>query len=86
MIKVMHRSGQHINIQGWPSYCIKNNKIYIYAIDNNDTFYIFIRGIAHESEQTQFTFPLLALLPTYEAERAEQPTTRDLNHEQQISA
>ena len=84
MIKVMHHSGQHIKINGWPSYCIKHNKIYLYAIDNSDTFYIFIRGIAHESDQTQFTFPLLALLPSVES--GENKRTRGKDHAQRLSA
>ena len=84
MITVMHQSGQHITINGWPSYCIKHNKIYLYAIDNSDTFYIFIRGIAHESEQTQFTFPLLALLPSVEIR--ENKRTRGKDHAQRLSA
>jgi len=63
MIKVLHYLGQFITIDGWPSYCIKNNKIYCYVIDS-EQFYIFINGKAYEAEQTQFTFPLLGLLPS----------------------
>lgn len=64
MIKVLHYLGQFIKVDGWPSYCIKNNKIYCYVIDRDNQFYIFIKGIAYEAEQTQFNFPRLALLPS----------------------
>ena len=66
MIKAMHHTGRFLTIDGWPSYCIRNNKIYCYVIDSNNIFYVFIGGMVYEAEQTQFSFPLLALLPAYE--------------------
>ena len=64
MIKVLHHLGEFISIDGWSSYCIKNNRIYCYVIDCTNQFYIFINGMAYEAEQTKFTFPLLGLLPS----------------------
>ena len=83
MIKVLHHLGQFNTIDGWPTYCIKNNKIYCYVIDRDNQFYIFIRGIAYEAEQTQFSFPLLALLPSVEI--AENKTVRGQENATRLS-
>ena len=83
MIKVLHHLGQFITIDGWPSYCIKNNKTYCYVIDRNNQFYIFINGMAYEAEQTQFSFPLLGLLPS--ADITENKTVRGQKNATRLS-